>query len=33
MAPLVTYLNDVVLAARAESGGDDGRPVRPEPMF
>lgn len=32
-APLVAYLNDVVLTARAEAERDDGRPVRPEPMF
>jgi len=33
MVPLVAYLNDVVLAARAQDEEDDGRPTRPEPMF
>ena len=32
-APFVDHLNELVLAAEAANGGDDGRPKRPKPMF
>jgi uncharacterized protein (TIGR02453 family) len=33
MAPVVHYLNAVLLRARREAAGDEGIPVRPAPMF
>ena len=31
--PFVNRLNETVLASAAQQAGDDGRPVRPKPMF